>query len=43
VQGEVFLWPSIGVGLVALGAVMLRVDPIAPLRRPSEASHEPVG
>jgi len=35
VQGEVLLWPSIGVGLVALGAVVLRVDPIAPLRRPS--------
>jgi len=35
VQGEVLLWPSIGVALVVLGAVVLRVDPIAPLRRPS--------
>ena len=35
VQGEVLLWPSIGVGLVTLGAVVLRVDPIAPLRRAS--------
>jgi fucose 4-O-acetylase-like acetyltransferase len=35
VQGEVLLWPSIGVGLVALGALVLRVDPIAPLRRAS--------
>jgi hypothetical protein len=40
VQGEVLLWPSIGVSLVAVGAVVLRVDPIAPLRRASEASHE---
>jgi fucose 4-O-acetylase-like acetyltransferase len=35
VQGEVLFWPSIGVALVVLGAVVLRVDPIAPLRRPS--------
>jgi hypothetical protein len=35
VQGEVLLSPSIGVGLVALGAVFLRIDPIAPLRRAS--------
>jgi len=33
VQGEVVLWPSIGVALVAIGAVCLRVDPIAPIRR----------
>jgi peptidoglycan/LPS O-acetylase OafA/YrhL len=32
VQGEVVLWPAIGVGLVVLGALVLRVDPIAPLR-----------
>jgi fucose 4-O-acetylase-like acetyltransferase len=32
VQGEVVLWPSIGVALVAVGAVCLRLDPIAPLR-----------
>jgi fucose 4-O-acetylase-like acetyltransferase len=36
VQGEVVLWPSIGVALVALGAILLRVDPIAPVRRRSE-------
>jgi hypothetical protein len=33
VQGEQLLWPSIGVTCVVLGAVLLRVDPIAPLRR----------
>jgi peptidoglycan/LPS O-acetylase OafA/YrhL len=32
VQGEVILWPAVGVGLVVLGALVLRVDPIAPLR-----------
>ncbi|MBA3736978.1 MAG: acyltransferase [Actinobacteria bacterium] len=32
VQGEVVLWPAVGVGLVVLGALVLRVDPIAPLR-----------
>jgi fucose 4-O-acetylase-like acetyltransferase len=41
VQGEVVLWPSIGVVLVALGALVLRVDPFAPLRRASERGHEP--
>jgi hypothetical protein len=35
VQGEVVLWPAIGVALVGFGAFALRVDPIAPLRRPS--------
>jgi hypothetical protein len=33
VQGEQLLLPSIGVGLVLAGAVCLRVDPFAPLRR----------
>jgi fucose 4-O-acetylase-like acetyltransferase len=33
VQGEQLLWPSMGVMCVVLGAVVLRVDPIAPLRR----------
>ena len=41
VQGVVLLWPSIGVALVAFGAALLRVDPIAPLRRAPEASPEP--
>ena len=33
VQGEQLLWPSIGVACVVAGAILLRVDPIAPLRR----------
>jgi fucose 4-O-acetylase-like acetyltransferase len=37
VQGEVVLWPAIGVALVAVAATVLRVDPIAPLRRRSDA------
>ncbi|MGH2538940.1 MAG: acyltransferase family protein, partial [Actinomycetota bacterium] len=36
VQGEVLLWPGIGVALVAFGALALRVDPVAPLRRPPD-------
>jgi fucose 4-O-acetylase-like acetyltransferase len=35
VQGEQLLWPGIGVACVVVGAVLLRVDPIAPLRRPA--------
>jgi peptidoglycan/LPS O-acetylase OafA/YrhL len=35
VQGEVVLWPAIGVALFALGVVVLRVDPFAPLRKAS--------
>jgi hypothetical protein len=38
VQGEAVLWPAIGVALVGVGALALRVDPIAPLRRPPEAT-----
>jgi hypothetical protein len=39
VQGEVVLWPAVGVVLVVLGAIVLRVDPIAPLRgRPQAAT-----
>jgi fucose 4-O-acetylase-like acetyltransferase len=34
VQGEVVLWPAIGVALVAVGTIVLRIDPLAPLRRP---------
>jgi fucose 4-O-acetylase-like acetyltransferase len=34
VQGEQLLWPSIGVACVVAAAVVLRLDPIAPLRRP---------
>jgi fucose 4-O-acetylase-like acetyltransferase len=37
VQGEVVLWPSIGVALVALGALVLRMDPIGTLRGSSES------
>jgi fucose 4-O-acetylase-like acetyltransferase len=37
VQGEQLLWPSIGVTCVLAGAIFLRVDPIAPLRRPADA------
>ncbi len=33
VQGEQLLWPSIGVSCVVAGAAVLRLDPIAPLRR----------
>jgi fucose 4-O-acetylase-like acetyltransferase len=33
VQGEQLLWPSIGVGCLVVGAALLRVDLIAPLRR----------
>jgi peptidoglycan/LPS O-acetylase OafA/YrhL len=33
VQGEQLLWPSIGVACVAAGALLLRIDPITPLRR----------
>jgi fucose 4-O-acetylase-like acetyltransferase len=33
VQGEQLLWPSLGVACVLLGPVLLRLDPIAPLRR----------
>jgi fucose 4-O-acetylase-like acetyltransferase len=33
VQGEAVLWPSVGVGLVGIGAIALRIDPFAPLRR----------
>jgi fucose 4-O-acetylase-like acetyltransferase len=36
VQGEQLLWPSIGVACVVAGAVALRLDPLAPLRRPAE-------
>jgi fucose 4-O-acetylase-like acetyltransferase len=34
VQGEQLLWPSIGVACVVAAAVVLRLDPVAPLRRP---------
>jgi hypothetical protein len=37
VQGEVVFWPAIGVALVVLGALALRIDALAPLRRPREA------
>ena len=33
VQGEQVLWPGIGVACVAASAVLLRLDPIAPLRK----------
>jgi fucose 4-O-acetylase-like acetyltransferase len=33
VQGEQLLWPSIGVACVVAGAIFLRMDPIAPLRK----------
>jgi hypothetical protein len=33
VQGEAILWPSIGVALAAFGALCLRIDPFAHLRR----------
>jgi fucose 4-O-acetylase-like acetyltransferase len=33
VQGQQLAWPSLGVAGVVLGAICLRVDPIAPLRR----------
>jgi hypothetical protein len=43
VQGEAVLWPSVGVGLVAIGAIALRIDPFAPLRRaPSKEVGEAV-
>jgi hypothetical protein len=42
VQGELLFWPSVGVALVVIGAIFLRIDPFAPLRRgpsgPGEAS-----
>ena len=37
VQGEQGLWPGIGVACVAASAVLLRLDPIAPLRK----GHDP--
>jgi acyltransferase-like protein len=40
VQGEQLLWPSIGVGCVVAGAIVLRLDGLGPLRRPSDA---PIG
>jgi fucose 4-O-acetylase-like acetyltransferase len=33
IQGEALLWPSVGVALVAIGAIALRIDPFAPLKR----------
>ena len=33
VQGEQLLWPGIGVACVVAGAILLRLDPIAPLRK----------
>ena len=36
VQGEQLLWPAIGVASVVAGAVLLRLDPLAPLRRPAD-------
>jgi fucose 4-O-acetylase-like acetyltransferase len=33
VQGEQLLWPSIGVASLVIGMLVLRIDPIAPLRR----------
>ena len=33
VQGEQLLWPGIGVACVVASAVLLRLDPIAPLRK----------
>ena len=35
VPGAVLLVPAIGVGLFAIGALALRVDPLAPLREPA--------
>lgn len=36
VQGEQLLWPSVGVACVVAGALVLRLDPVAPLRRPAD-------
>jgi peptidoglycan/LPS O-acetylase OafA/YrhL len=36
VQGEQLLWPGIGVACVVAGAILLRLDPIAPLRKPKD-------
>jgi peptidoglycan/LPS O-acetylase OafA/YrhL len=36
VQGEQLLWPGIGVALVVASAVLLRLDPIAPLRKAND-------
>ena len=36
VQGEQLLWPGVGVACVVASAILLRLDPIAPLRRPKD-------
>jgi fucose 4-O-acetylase-like acetyltransferase len=36
VQGEQLLWPSIGVACVVAGTIVLRLDPLGPIRRPSD-------
>ncbi len=36
VQGEQLLWPGMGVALVVASAVLLRLDPIAPLRKAND-------
>jgi fucose 4-O-acetylase-like acetyltransferase len=36
VQGEQLLWPSIGVACVVAGAIVLRLNPLAPLRRSAD-------